>query len=210
MKVILNKDLSPLGEEGDVKDVKRGYARNFLFPRGIAFPYNPQTAKLFEARKDDIEAKKAQKRNDAMGLKEKLESLEINITMPAGPNGRLYGAVNSQTISDELSKQGLQIERKRIDLAGTGIKSVGKYKAVIKLYENSSAEVQITIIGQEIKTETPQAPARQPRRFRDRNSQDASAGKKTEKEEEKVTEAATETEAVTDTVEAENNTEVSE
>ncbi|MCL2043027.1 MAG: 50S ribosomal protein L9 [Treponema sp.] len=164
MKVILNKDLPPLGEEGDVKDVAKGYFRNYLFPRGIALPHTPQTVKLFESRKDAIEAKKAQKRQDAMGLKERLESLELSFTMPAGANGRLYGAVTSQTIADELTKQGFQIERKRIDLAGVNIKNTGKYKAVIRLYENSQAEIQITIIGQEIKTETPQAPARPQRR----------------------------------------------
>jgi large subunit ribosomal protein L9 len=167
MKVILNKDLSTLGEEGDVKDVARGYARNYLFPRGIALPYTPKTVKLFEARKEEIEAKKAQKRQDALGLKERLENLELSLTMPAGPNGKLYGAVTSQTVADELVKQGFQVDRKRIDLAGAGIKNVGKYKAVIKLYENSHAEIQIVIIGQEIKTETHHAPTRPVRRRRD-------------------------------------------
>ena len=62
MKVILNKDLAPLGEEGDVKDVAKGYARNYLFPRGIALPYNERTIKLFESRREEIEARKAQKR----------------------------------------------------------------------------------------------------------------------------------------------------
>jgi large subunit ribosomal protein L9 len=176
MKVILNKDLSTLGEEGDVKDVAKGYARNYLFPRGIALPYTPRTVKLFEARKEEIEAKKAQKRQDALGIKEKLESLELSITMPAGANGKLYGAVTSQTVSDELVKQGFQIERKRIDLAGTGIKNVGKYKAIVKLYESSQAEIQLTIIGQEIKTETHHAPARPSRRRRDEPSaQESSA-----------------------------------
>jgi len=157
MKVILNKDLATLGEEGDIKDVARGYARNYLFPRGIALPYTPQTVKLFEARKEQIEAKKTQKRQDSLGLKERLENTELSVTMPAGPNGKLYGAVTSQTVSDELAKLGFEIERKRIDLATSGIKSVGKYKAVIKLYENASAEVQINIIGQAIKTESPQS-----------------------------------------------------
>jgi large subunit ribosomal protein L9 len=172
MKVILNKDLSPLGEEGDVKDVAKGYARNYLFPRGIALPYNPQTVKLFESRKEEIEARKEAKRQDAMGLKEKLEALELSITMPAGANGKLYGAVTGQTIADELAKQGFQIERKRIELASAHIKSVGKYKASIKLYESAAAEIQITIIGQEIKTETPHAPARPNRRRRDEISHD--------------------------------------
>ena len=175
MKVILNKDLSTLGEEGDVKDVARGYARNYLFPRGIALPYTPKTVKLFEARKEEIDAKKAQKRQDAMGLKERLETLELSLTMPAGPNGKLYGAVTSQTVADELAKQGFQIDRKRIDLASTGIKNVGKYRGVIRLYENSQAEIQIVIVGQEIKTEPRHAPPRPVRRRRDA-SDEASAG----------------------------------
>jgi large subunit ribosomal protein L9 len=168
MKVILNKDLAPLGEEGDVKDVAKGYARNYLFPRGIALPYNERTAKLFESRKEEIEARKIQKRGDAAGLKEKLESLNLEITMPAGANGKLYGAVTSQTIVDELAKNGYQMERKKIELPGTSIKNVGKYKAVVKLYENASAEINVSVLGQEIKTETRKtAPARPARRRRD-------------------------------------------
>jgi len=165
MKVILNKDLATLGEEGDVKDVAKGYARNYLFPRGIALPYTPGMIKIIEGRRVQIEERKAQKRQDATGIREKLEALELSIAMPAGANGRLYGAVTSQTVADELVKNGFQIERKRIELSGTGFKSVGKYKATIKLYENQSAEISITITAQEIKTETPAAkPARRPRR----------------------------------------------
>jgi large subunit ribosomal protein L9 len=155
MKVILNKDINTLGEEGDVKEVAKGYARNYLFPRGIALPYTPGMIKLIEARRSEIEARKEQKRLDARGIKEKLDALELSITMPAGANGRLYGAVTSQTIFEELAKNGFQIERKRIELPGSGIKSVGKYKASVRLYENQSAEFVITVIAQEIKVETP-------------------------------------------------------
>jgi large subunit ribosomal protein L9 len=151
MKVILNKDLASLGEEGDVKDVAKGYARNYLFPRGIALPYTEKTIKLFEARKDEIEARKALKRQDATGLKEKLEALSIVLAMPAGPNGKLYGAVTGQTIMEELAKQGFQIERKRIELPGNSLKSVGKYKVAIRLYENAQAECTVTVEGQAIK-----------------------------------------------------------
>jgi large subunit ribosomal protein L9 len=168
MKVILNKDLSPLGEEGDVKDVAKGYARNYLFPRGIALPYNDSTVKLFESRRGEIEARKVQKRSDAAGLKEKLESLKLEIIMPAGANGKLYGAVTSQTVVDELAKQGFPIERKRIELAGSSFKNVGKYKVSVKLYESAAAEININVLGQEIKTETKtSSQARPPRRRRD-------------------------------------------
>jgi large subunit ribosomal protein L9 len=166
MKVILNRDLLTLGEEGDVKDVAKGYARNYLFPRGIALPYTPQTIKLFEARKSEIEARKNQKRQDSMGLKERLENLEISLTMPAGANGKLYGAVTAQTVVDELTKLGFDIDRKKIDLAAA-IKTAGKYKAGIRLYESSRAEIQITVIGQEMKTETAHTPSRPARRRRD-------------------------------------------
>jgi large subunit ribosomal protein L9 len=167
MKVILNKDLAPLGEEGDVKDVAKGYARNFLFPRGIALPYTDSTIKLFESRREEIEARKADKRKDAAGLKEQLESLELLLTMPAGANGKLYGAVTAQTVADELAKQGYKIERKRIELPGNSFKSVGKYKITVKLYESAAAELTITIQGQALKVETRAAPVRKDRRYRD-------------------------------------------
>ncbi|MFP3089783.1 50S ribosomal protein L9 [Treponema sp. TIM-1] len=167
MKVILNKDLSPLGEEGDVRDVAKGYARNYLFPRGIALPYTESTIKLFEARREEIDARKADKRKDAQGLKEKLEGLDLLLSMPAGPNGKLYGAVTSQTIADELLKQGFPVERKRVEIPGNTFKSVGKYKVMVKLYENTFAEVTITVQGQEIKVEPKSPPPNRPRRRRD-------------------------------------------
>jgi large subunit ribosomal protein L9 len=173
MKVILNKDLNPLGEEGDVKDVAKGYARNYLFPRNIALPYTERNVKLFEARREEIEARKAAKRQDAAGLKEKLEALELNVFMPAGANGKLYGAVTSQTVADELAKAGFQIERKRIELPGNSFKSVGKYKLTVKLYENAAAELTIAIQAQVIKTEERASPARKERRPRDISSASA-------------------------------------
>ncbi|MDR2739580.1 MAG: 50S ribosomal protein L9 [Treponema sp.] len=167
MKVILNKDLSPLGEEGDVKDVAKGYARNYLFPRGIALPYTDSTVALFESRREEIEARKEDKRKDALGLKEKLENLELVIVMPAGANGKLYGAVTGQTVADELTKRGFQIERKRVEVPGNSFKSVGKYKVTVKLYESAAAEISITVEGQPIKVETPASPVRKDRRRRD-------------------------------------------
>ncbi|MCL2722031.1 MAG: 50S ribosomal protein L9 [Treponema sp.] len=190
MKVILNKDLATLGEEGDVKEVAKGYARNFLFPRGIALPYTPRMIKMLEGRRAEIEARKEQKRLDARGLKEKLDAFELNITMPAGANGKLYGAVTNQTVADELAKAGFQIERKRIELAGNGFKSVGKYKAIIKLYENQSAEISVTIIAAEIKVEqssakpAPRRGRRDDQQFRKESQEAPAAETTTEKAEE--------------------------
>ena len=159
MKVILNEDVKYLGEEGDIKDVANGYARNYLFPRSLAVPCNPMTLAYFESRKAEIEAKKQAKRADAAGLKERLEANVLNISMPAGANGKLYGAVTTQTITEALHALGFEIERKRVELPGLTIKSVGKYTASVRLYENASATVQIVVSAQGAEPKKEEKPA---------------------------------------------------
>jgi len=188
MKVILNKDISTLGEEGDVKDVAKGYARNYLFPRGLAFPYTQKMIKMLEGRRAEIEARKEQKRLDARGIKEKLDALEISFSVPAGANGKLYGSVTNQTIAEELAKQGFQIERKRIEVSGGGIKSVGKYKTTIRLYENQSAEILVAVTAHEVKTEVPVKPA--PRRGKKGDANKGSNGAAVENSQEAKDDAA--------------------
>ena len=158
MKVILNQDVKHLGEEGDVKDVATGYARNFLFPRNFAVPCNAMTIALFESRKAEIDAKKAQKRSDAASLKDKLEATVLTLVMPAGTNGKLYGAVTNQTLVDEFKKVGFEIERKRIEVPGLTFKSTGKYHVTVHLYENASASVQVIVEAQPESTTKAAAP----------------------------------------------------
>ena len=148
MKVILNVDVKYLGEEGDVKNVATGYARNYLLPRNLAVPYYEATVMIFEARKAEIEARKEQKRKDSASLKEKLEATTVELIMPAGNNGKLYGAVTTNVVADSLSKLGFEIERKKIELPGLAIKTVGTYKAIIKLYEAQTAEIQVVVKAQ--------------------------------------------------------------
>lgn len=174
MKVILNEDVKHLGEEGDIKDVAKGYARNYLFPRNLAVPCNPFTLAHFENRKEEIEQKKAVKRQNAAGLKERLEALTITIVMPAGPNGKLYGAVTNQTISDELQKLGFEIERKRIELPGLTFKSVGNYSATLKLYESAVASVAVVVEAQPEAEKTTEAkPEKRSRRRHEETEQAA-------------------------------------
>ncbi len=149
MKVILNVDVKHLGEEGDVKNVANGYARNYLLPRALAVPFTPETEALFESKKAEIEARKEIKRVNAKSLKEKLEGSAFEITMPAGSNGKLYGAVTAHVVADVLAKNGFEIERKRIEIPGLAIKSVGNYHATIKLYEAQTAEIAISVKAQE-------------------------------------------------------------
>lgn len=159
MKVILNQDVKHLGEEGDVKVVANGYARNYLLPRNLALPYNEVSVAYFEGRRAEIEARKVEKRNAAASLKEKLEAFTVTLVMPAGPNGKLYGAVTNQTVAEELHKNDFDIERKRIEVPGIAIKSVGKYHAIVRLYEAATAEISIHIISQEEKAKEVKAAA---------------------------------------------------
>lgn len=175
MKVILNADVKYLGEEGDVKNVAKGYARNYLFPRDLAVPCNEFTLAHFESRREELEAKKAVKRQDAATLKEKLEAAEIKILMPAGPNGKLYGAVTTQTLFDELQKLQFDIERKRIEIPGQTVKSAGEHRAVIKLYENSTAELKFTVEAQITEERTSKTMEKKPRHKKEETLEQAEA-----------------------------------
>ena len=180
MKVILNEDVKHLGEEGDIKDVAKGYARNYLFPRNLAVPCNSFTLAHFESRKEEIEQRKAVKRQNAAGLKERLEALTITIVMPAGPNGKLYGAVTNQTIADELQKLGFEIERKRIELPGLTFKSVGNYSATLKLYESAVASVAVVVEAQPEAEKTTEAKPEKRSRRRHEETEQAADGQPSE------------------------------
>ena len=192
MKVILNEDVKYLGEEGDIKDVAKGYARNYLFPRNLAVPCNSFTLAHFESRKEEIEQRKAVKRQNAAGLKERLEALTLTIVMPAGANGKLYGAVTNQTISDELQKLGFEIERKRIELPGLTFKSVGHYNATLKLYEAAVAILPVVVEAQLEAEKTPEAKSekRSRRRQEDAEAKPQVETAETAQEEVKVEEPA--------------------
>jgi large subunit ribosomal protein L9 len=164
MRVILNQDVQNLGELGDVKDVAAGYARNYLFPRSLAFIFNQKAVQHFEKRKNEIETLKAGKRSASASLKEKLEAEELSLTLPAGANGKLYGAVTVHTIADELLKKGIEMERKRIEVPGHSIKSVGNYRIGIRLYEKDEAVLRLAVHGQPVKTEKPEQQQHRPQR----------------------------------------------
>ena len=150
MKVILNEDVKHLGEMGDVKNVANGYARNYLFPHMFAVPYNPETVAYFEGKKAEIEARKEQKRAESRSLKEKLEALTVELVMPAGRNGKLYGAVTNQTVADFYSRNGFEVERKRIEIPGSTIKQTGSYAIKVHLYEATLAETKLVVKAQEV------------------------------------------------------------
>jgi large subunit ribosomal protein L9 len=150
IKVILAKDLSSLGEEGDIKNVKRGYARNFLFPRGIAIECSKYNLLEIEQKKDYYEKRKLEKKEYAAKLKELLESKKVTISISAGDKGRLFGTVTAVNIADELNKVeelktfGYTVEKKNIEL-NDHIKFQGNYKYRIHLYQEVYANMELHV-----------------------------------------------------------------
>lgn len=150
MKIILNKDVKNLGEEGDICTVADGYARNFLLPKLLAVPYNKMNLNNLKAREKAILARKEEKRKEALGLKEKLEKqTEVSFEMPTADGGRLFGAVTNATIAEALAHEGINIERKRIEVPGRVIKHVGNYQVKVRLYDEQVASLKILITAME-------------------------------------------------------------
>lgn len=145
-KIILSEDVYNLGEEGDVCEVAPGYARNYLIPKGFAVPYSRKFVAMFKDRKTAIENRKDEKRNSALGLKERLESMAFTFEVPAGDSGKLFGSVTNATVADRLLQDGLQIERKKIELPGHTIKMVGEFDVIVKLYADETATLKVTVV----------------------------------------------------------------
>lgn len=145
MKIILNQDVANLGEEGDIKVVADGYARNYLIPQKLAVPCTKGNMDLFEQKKKNIESRKEEKRKSALGLKEKIEAEEVAIIVPVGDNGKLFGSVTSATIVEELEKSGIRVDRKKVEVPGHTIKVIGDYTILIKLYGTEEAKLKVSV-----------------------------------------------------------------
>jgi large subunit ribosomal protein L9 len=163
MKVILNHDVVGLGEEGDIKEVADGYARNFLLPKKLAVPNTRENLAVLEHKRASIEKRKEGKRQEALSLKERLEAEELKFSMPAGENGKLFGSVNNASVAQELEKRGFPVEKKRIEIPDHAIRSVGTYKIRIKLYDKEEATVRAVVEGTAQPGSAAAAKPRQPR-----------------------------------------------
>lgn len=153
MKIVLKKDVQNLGEEGDIKEVADGYARNFLIPQGFAVLCNRAAMNELEKRRHYLEKRREEKRKESMSHREKIEAEPLFITVAAGEKGKIFGAVTAAMIVEELAKKGIMVERKKIELPSHSLKLLGNYSIKIKLYENHVAVLQLNIVAQEAPAE---------------------------------------------------------
>ena len=202
MKIILNQDVVNLGEEGDVVVVKDGYARNYLLPTGAAVLYNKTNAAIFASRAAQIEEMKAEKRAQSASMKEKLDATVLNLVVPAGESGKLFGSVTSTMVQEALSKLGLEVERKRIEVATHAIKMVGTYSVIVHLYENEFSTVKLVVESEEMVRERKAAEAKAEAEAKAKAEAEAAAAAAAEAEAE--TEAPAEESAVEETASSED------
>ncbi|TDT50467.1 50S ribosomal protein L9 [Fonticella tunisiensis] len=145
MKVILKQDVKGLGKKGDVINTSDGYARNFLFPRGLAIEATEGNMKTLELQKASEAKRKAEELQRARELAKQISEYTLNISVKTGENGKLFGSITSKDIADELKKQyKIDIDKKKIVL-DEAIKTTGVYNIEVKVYPEVSARLKVNI-----------------------------------------------------------------
>ena len=147
MEIILVEEMANLGEVGDIVSVKPGYARNYLFPRGIAIPANERQKRRVAHEKQLLESKIEKLKAAASGEADKLNGLTLTIEKAAGENGKLFGSVTTMEIEALLRAQGFEIDRRRILLAEP-IKTIGSTAVELKLHRDVRASISVDVVAQ--------------------------------------------------------------
>lgn len=148
MKVILTTDVQHLGTAGTIQEVKNGYARNFLLPRGLAKPATPGMVKMIEQQHVAEQKKITKAEDDNRALATLIEQQTITLTARVGQQGRLYGSITSSQIADALSaKIGQTIDRRKVELVDT-IHSIGMYEVPIRLVGRLAPKVKVIVASE--------------------------------------------------------------
>ncbi len=144
MKVILLQDIERLGKRYEIKEVKNGYARNFLIPQGLVKIANDEALKWLEIQKEVGDKKAEQLLKTTQEIASTLDGQEVLISVKVGEDGQLFESISVQKIFDELKKMGFNIKKKQIDLAQP-IKELGEFPVKIKFDHNLEPEITIVV-----------------------------------------------------------------
>jgi large subunit ribosomal protein L9 len=144
VKVILRNNVATLGDAGEVVAVKNGYANNFLIPQGMAIRATEGTLKALETEKKQQTKKIELQRKSAREHAQKIEQMSLKVFAKAGDSGKLFGTVTSADIADALKAQGIDIDRRKITIEAP-IKSLGKYEADAKIFQDISVKVHFEV-----------------------------------------------------------------
>ncbi len=146
MQVILREDVKGVGKRGEIVKVADGYARNYLFPRGLAEDLSEGRMKQAQ-----VEQRKAQGRQDrllleARALGDRISAAKVELKLKVGENGKPFGAITAQDIATALAAQGLAVDKRRIELSSP-IRQLGEYVVEVRPHQNVTARLSVVVIG---------------------------------------------------------------
>ena len=144
MKVILKADVKGQGKKGEVITVSDGYARNFLFKNGLAEEATASGLNAVRLAAEAAEHRKAVEKAAAIELKKQLDQTTVTVKIKVGESGKLFGALNTQAISEALDKMGITLDKKKIVIAEP-IKALGRYTVTAKLYPEIAAKLTVIV-----------------------------------------------------------------
>jgi large subunit ribosomal protein L9 len=145
MKVILRRDVKGLGHEGDLKEVRDGYARNFLLPSGAATLADSGALKNWERHRGEREDRAQAIRSEAQKIADRLSETKLEVAVKAGEKNRLFGSVTNREIAELLAKEGIEIDRHQIAVREP-IKTVGEHRVTVNLHHGIEAQVVVTVV----------------------------------------------------------------
>ena len=155
MKLLLKEDVDGLGFCGDEVEVKDGYGRNFLIPKGKALLATPNNLKAFNHQKRIVQAKVKKVTDIAQGVADKISNTAMQIKKKMGDGGKMFGTVTAQEVSDLLKAKGIDIDRRKFQIQEP-IKKAGEYSIPVKLHPEVTAQIKLAVDGEKVieKTET--------------------------------------------------------
>ncbi|MCF6242820.1 MAG: 50S ribosomal protein L9 [Bacteroidales bacterium] len=147
MEVILKQYIANLGHKDDIVEVKNGYGRNYLIPKGLAILATASAKKIHAENLKQRAHKEERIKNDALALAEKIKAVEIKIGAKTSSTGKIFGSVNTIQIADILKQNGIEVDRRKIEIKDA-IKEVGTYKAIIKLHREVDVELPFEVFSE--------------------------------------------------------------
>ncbi|HTE01252.1 MAG TPA: 50S ribosomal protein L9 [Mucilaginibacter sp.] len=147
MEVILKQDVKNLGEKDDIVNVKPGYGRNFLIPKGFAQQATESARKVLAENLKQAQFKQDKIRKDADAIAAKLEGVKLTIGAKAGESGKIFGSINTIQIADALKKEGFEVDRRRITFDSEP-KVIGEYTANLNLHKEVKVKVPFEVVAE--------------------------------------------------------------
>ena len=148
MQVILRNRLENLGDAGEIVDVKPGYARNYLIPQGLAYEATKENIRRHEAERSRAQARDAEVLGEARERARAIEAVSLTFHARAGQEGKLFGSITTADIAEKLAEQGIQIDRRQIEL-DEPIKTLGVTSVPVRLHSQVRPEFKVWVIAEE-------------------------------------------------------------